>query len=426
MGKIKKYFIVLLLFFLVPISFTSCITSAILLASSHNSKKTHKAEKNNEGKNEGTVDKTRGNVVLVCAGSGATLSEAKNNALRSGLEQAYGTFVSSDTKIINDLIIRDEIVSISSGNVIGYKIISQSESKGEWTVYLEGEFSQSNLRTFAESKGATATINTSDFTMNMQLLRTRVQSIQIAWLHVIEQQEKISPYCWDYNLDISEPHLYRYKDKFGNDRRKYAVDIKIYSKPNMKNVMQISSLALEFMNGIGAIIKYPPDRYHPFNYTFDYPLDVRQQAAKYGIDLTPFLKSLIDDYVYACQYDFKLYKDGKHVVKTDFDMVHYDGTYGWRAKMINVWYDELGRRRGDDYYAKEINTYISSEDLDEKKGELLYVYTLLLDEEELSKFNSTFTIQPANKGAYLRDSDSRKYKKELEFIRFRYEESIKR
>ena len=196
----------------------------------------------------------------------------------------------------------------------------------------------------------------------------------------------------------------------------------------MENVMQISSLALEFMNGIGAIIKYPPDRYHPFNYTFDYPLDVRQQARKYGIDLSPSLRSCIRDYIYACQYNFKLYKDGKSVVKTDFDMVHYyDQAHGWRAKMINVWYDELGRRRGDDYYAKAIDTYISSKDLDEKKGELLYVYTLLLDEEELSKFNSTFTIQPAsNKGVYLTDSDSRKYKKELEFIRFKYEKSIKR
>ena len=49
-------------------------------------------------------------VTLVTSGTGANKEEATNNALRSAIEQAYGTFVSSNTQLVNDEITRDEIV----------------------------------------------------------------------------------------------------------------------------------------------------------------------------------------------------------------------------------------------------------------------------------------------------------------------------
>ena len=61
-------------------------------------------------------------VTLTVVGSGKTIEEAKTNALRSAIEQAYGVFVSSNTEILNDELIKDEIVSISSGNIKEFKI----------------------------------------------------------------------------------------------------------------------------------------------------------------------------------------------------------------------------------------------------------------------------------------------------------------
>ena len=52
-------------------------------------------------------------VTLTTMGDGATLEEAKNNALRNALEQAYGAFMSSSSIILNDELTKDEIVSVT-------------------------------------------------------------------------------------------------------------------------------------------------------------------------------------------------------------------------------------------------------------------------------------------------------------------------
>ena len=62
-------------------------------------------------------------VTLVCNGEGATKDEATLNALRSALEQTYGTFVSSNTVIVNDKLIKDEIISLGRGNIQNYKVL---------------------------------------------------------------------------------------------------------------------------------------------------------------------------------------------------------------------------------------------------------------------------------------------------------------
>jgi hypothetical protein len=60
-------------------------------------------------------DKT---VTLVVSGQGKTQDEAKQNALRSAIEQAFGAFISSKTEILNDNLVKDEIVSLTNGNII--------------------------------------------------------------------------------------------------------------------------------------------------------------------------------------------------------------------------------------------------------------------------------------------------------------------
>ena len=67
-------------------------------------------------------DKT---VTLTVSGSGKTLEESKTNALRSAIEQAFGAFISSKTEILNDNLVKDEIVSVSNGNIQKFEIISE-------------------------------------------------------------------------------------------------------------------------------------------------------------------------------------------------------------------------------------------------------------------------------------------------------------
>lgn len=69
-------------------------------------------------------DKT---VTLTVSSQGQTISEAKQNALRDAIEQAFGTFISSNTEILNDELVKDEIVSVSNGNIQDYQVISEVE-----------------------------------------------------------------------------------------------------------------------------------------------------------------------------------------------------------------------------------------------------------------------------------------------------------
>ena len=60
-------------------------------------------------------------VSLVVSGEGQDKEEATLKALRSAIEQAYGTFVSANTTVLNDQLVVDEIVSLSSGNIQKYE-----------------------------------------------------------------------------------------------------------------------------------------------------------------------------------------------------------------------------------------------------------------------------------------------------------------
>jgi hypothetical protein len=51
-------------------------------------------------------------VVITASGSGATIENAKQAALRSATEQAFGAFISSKTEVFNDQEIRLIVFSI--------------------------------------------------------------------------------------------------------------------------------------------------------------------------------------------------------------------------------------------------------------------------------------------------------------------------
>ena len=69
-------------------------------------------------------------VTLVVSGEGATKDEATKVALQSAIEQAFGTFVSANTQILNDELVKDEIVTVSSGNVKNYEYLSEIKQSG--------------------------------------------------------------------------------------------------------------------------------------------------------------------------------------------------------------------------------------------------------------------------------------------------------
>ena len=74
-----------------------------------------------------TVAQNNEEITLTVSSDGPTKDEAVKNALRLALEQAYGAFVSANTTILNDELVKDEIVTISTGAIKEYSIVSEVE-----------------------------------------------------------------------------------------------------------------------------------------------------------------------------------------------------------------------------------------------------------------------------------------------------------
>ena len=112
-------------------------------------------------------DKT---VTLTVSGTGKTIEEAKTNALRSAIEQAFGAFISSKTEILNDNLVKDEIVSVANGNVQKYDIVSQVEIPNNgYAITLSATVSILKLISFAESKGVEVEFKGGMFAQNIKL-----------------------------------------------------------------------------------------------------------------------------------------------------------------------------------------------------------------------------------------------------------------
>ena len=129
---------------------------------------------------------------LTVSGEGATKEEATANALRSAIEQAFGTFVSANTQILNDDIVKDEIATISSGNIQEYTELGCiTMPDGHKSVSLSATVSIGNLISYAKSKGSSAEFAGAVFAMNMKMKRLNKDNEAKALSHLITRLDKI-------------------------------------------------------------------------------------------------------------------------------------------------------------------------------------------------------------------------------------------
>ena len=148
-------------------------------------------------------DKT---VTLVVNGQGKTQDEAKQNALRSAIEQAFGTFISSKTEILNDNLDKDEIVSVSNGNIQKFEIISEVQiPSGNYATSLKVTVSVTKLTSFVQSKGVVVEFKGSlfAFNVNQQILNEKNEIKAIKDLCNVVT--KLSDTSFEYSIKASDP-----------------------------------------------------------------------------------------------------------------------------------------------------------------------------------------------------------------------------
>lgn len=144
---------------------------------------------------------------IVVSSSGATIDEAKNNALRSALEQSFGAFISSKTEVLNDDI-KDEIVSISNGSIHNYSIISQVEiPDGGYAITLEATISVTELKSLVVSKGIEVEFSGSLFGVKIKQQRLNETAEIVAINNLCEVASNLLKGSLDYNISVSEPKM---------------------------------------------------------------------------------------------------------------------------------------------------------------------------------------------------------------------------
>ena len=147
-------------------------------------------------------------VSLVVSGEGKDKDEATFNALRSAIEQACGTFISANTTILNDKIVADEVVSLSSGNITSYEYVTETtQPNGNVYVTVKTTVSVDKLITFCESKGMKAELKGAAFAMKIKKMEFDKKAEEKAVENLCKQLKTMLPTLFDYKIDTEQPRL---------------------------------------------------------------------------------------------------------------------------------------------------------------------------------------------------------------------------
>ncbi len=179
-------------------------------------------------------------VALVTNGQGSTKREATENALRSAIEQAFGVFVSANTEILNDELIKDEIATVSSGNIQSYEEISSDQlADGTYEVTLKAVVSINKLVTYAQSHGSSCELSGQKFLMGLKMIELQQENAIKATDHFLT---KIEHYIqthdmWDCNLKLYDPYV---------DNDKFALPMEIVITSNQKAAEDLLVMAIQY------------------------------------------------------------------------------------------------------------------------------------------------------------------------------------
>ncbi len=149
-------------------------------------------------------------VTLTVNGQGVTKEVATANALRSAIEQAFGVFVSANTQILNDNLVKDEIATVSSGNIQAYKELScVNMPNGEVSATLSATVAIGKLVAYAKSKGSSAEFAGQTFAMDMKMKELNKQNEIKALEHAQQQLRALAEHMFDWKLSVGDPIVAR-------------------------------------------------------------------------------------------------------------------------------------------------------------------------------------------------------------------------
>lgn len=182
-------------------------------------------------------------ITLTVSSDGPTKDDAIKNALRTAIEQAYGAFVSANTTILNDDLVKDEIVTITTGAIKDYTLISETEKPdgNGYFVTAKATVSLPNLIKYAQNHGSECEFAGNTFGMQMKLWELQKKNELIALDNLFYQAKAILPSQINWYLEVKEPKVAKcpYGDAFRYARQASSKLDSIYDKINYDDFFEI-------------------------------------------------------------------------------------------------------------------------------------------------------------------------------------------
>lgn len=211
-------------------------------------------------------DKT---VTLTVSGQGKSSEEAKQIALRSAIEQAFGTFISSKTEILNDNLVKDEIISVSNGNIQKIEVLSDIQvADSVYVTTLNATVSVTKLTSFVESKGIAFEFKGNLFAFNIYQQILNEKNELVALENMVLIIKGIAQRAFTYEIEVKDPVSVKGSNDFWN----IPVTTKI--KTN-KNFTLIPTIIYSTLNGLGLTLDQADSytklekKYYPVSFAVD-------------------------------------------------------------------------------------------------------------------------------------------------------------
>ena len=180
-------------------------------------------------------------IEITTSASGITKEIAIQDALRSALEQSYGSFISTKTNIKNDELLNDEIVAITNGEIHDYELVSETKIESGYAVTIVAKISKSVLNNFVTQSGGDAiSFDTNAFSTKIRLQKLNEEAEIKSINNLLEVLEEIYARSIEFEFTSSNP-------KINERNKKWRVDFEIITKynENILNFIDYFSSSLE-------------------------------------------------------------------------------------------------------------------------------------------------------------------------------------
>jgi hypothetical protein len=174
-----------------------------------------------------------GETKVITSAWGESPEKALENALRNAIEEAVGALITSETRMENDEIVKDELLSYSKGFIRTYKKLSEEKEDGEFKTTVAAIVTQKQIIDKLEARGVEVTYQTSGMFAKMQAWdRLKNSEFSLAQKIFWIDTEKPFPVSYDFSINVAEP--VRSDDNF-------FISTTITAKPNANYLINLQN-----------------------------------------------------------------------------------------------------------------------------------------------------------------------------------------